>query len=172
MIPDDYSAIVKSGKEGKKLMPLTRSIQIVVIRFKDTDVPELPPQYQIHLVEQPPQKGSGYKLFSEESMPWNVTGGGPRLTEIPLTPQNSQRLAHLVDELPCENMFSKRLSFDGCDYRLLVIQPGASLEFQWSNEDWRCEPEEFHERWQKVSALADTLITLIQDHSPKKAIRT
>jgi hypothetical protein len=131
-------------------MAITTGIQIVVIfsGASEQDVP--PPVYiftpkSIRLIETTKKE---YKLISVM---------GNETSEIPLSEENVQQLAGLINQLPDENMFAPARSFDGIVYDLVLMHAKKTIIYQWKNKDWRFIPDQLQETWVPIQAFADSV---------------
>jgi hypothetical protein len=64
--------------------------------------------------------------------------------------------------LPEEALPGGLSSFDGQQYKLVVLDKAGRRVFEWSNEDWRRFPDEGRAGWEAVAALTEYVLQLAQ----------
>ena len=73
---------------------------------------------------------------------------------------NLKSVSEISKRSSIHSMVSQGMSFDGTMYELIVMQAERSLSFYWQNDDWRYAPQSPLNKWERVAAVADYVLSL------------
>jgi hypothetical protein len=139
-------------------MPITTGVQIVVL-FSDAARQPIPPTAYFYN----PRRYLLKETQSNEGQTFTLhVSRGEETTRIPLSPQETQQLARMIANLPEKSMSASGFSLDGLVYEVILLCGDKVISYQWKNQDWRGDPNQPQDIWERTQAFADQVQALAQ----------